>query len=168
MSDPNQDGGSFFDPSLGFWGNMQAWWNQITSGPSTVGSIYQAATSGGASQALDEQLIAQNQANVLSGLWTQQQADQANANIAAGNASTGATSPVGALLDAAGSGAAAGFQNMAQGAGNLTSNTLNTLAKSLGAFFGQLPIWFFVVAALVLLFLWKNGGYNKVVKRVTG
>jgi len=100
--------------------------------------------------ALDAQIKADDQANLQSGKWTQDQYDQAVAD-----ANSGATGDVTAQVDkAAVDGAKEGLQNLVNTVGDAAQGVTNWSFKSL---FKIVP-WQVWVAVPIILFFYLGGG----------
>ena len=104
----------------------------------------------------DARISALNQGQVDRGLWTQTQLDQANANIAAGNASTGAGNVTGSVTDEAKAGLSEGLDNVLSAPGKVVGAVGAGASTVLAGILKAIPWWTWLVAAGAL-FVWMGG-----------
>ena len=102
-----------------------------------------------ATASLDQQLLEQ-------GLWTQDQYDQAVANIAAGNAATGAGDVVGSVTAEAQAGLQEGVQNVLTAPGKVVGAVGSGASTLLWGILKSIPWWVWLAAAGAL-FIWMGG-----------
>jgi hypothetical protein len=108
------------------------------------------------SNAADAATAALNQREVDAGVWTQAQADAANANMAAGNVSTGANDVVGAVTDEAEAGLQEGLHNVLAAPGEVVGAVGSGASTLLWGIIKNIPWWVWLAGAGAL-FVWMGG-----------
>jgi hypothetical protein len=108
------------------------------------------------SNQLDQQMAAVNQELVDQGYWTQAQLDQANADIAQGNADAGTNDVVATVDQAAAQGAAEGLHNVLTLPGQAIGAVGSGAGTVLGSILKHIPWWVWLGLAF-LVFVWLGG-----------
>jgi len=127
-------------------------WNWITTQATGVDPAAEQARSNAADAAnakLNQQLLDQ-------GTWTQTQYDQANADMAAGNASTGTDNVAGAINAEAAAGLQEGLNNVLTAPGKAVGAIGGGLTTALWGILKNIPWWVYLAAG-VALFVWMGG-----------
>ena len=127
-------------------------WNWIVTEATGVDPAAEQARS----DAADAQLSSLNQQNLERGLWTQAQYDQAQADIAAGNASTGDNNVAGAINAEAEAGLQEGLNNVLNAPGKLVGAVGSGASTLLWGIVKAIPWWVWLAAAGAL-FVWMGG-----------
>ena len=109
------------------------------------------------SQALDAQLKDQNQQLVERGLWTQDQADTANANIDTASDQGGMNDTNGAVATAAGEGLKEGLNNVLAAPGKIVGGVTGGAGQILWGILKGVPWWLWLLA-IGGLFFYLGGG----------
>ena len=108
------------------------------------------------SDAADAQTAALNQKLLEQGLWTQTQYDQAQADIAAGNASTGAGDVVGSVTAEGQAGFEEAANNLLKVPGDAVGLVGGGLSQALWGIVKNIPWWVWIGGAAAL-FVWMGG-----------